>query len=271
MKSKNIILIGPSGFLGPAILRKYEKIIAVGRKKPPTYCKNKFILLKNIYNLSKLNNIKIDYVIYLIGNSNHHKLNNSDLIKSLKYNFLPLESALNYFKNRKILKFVCFSGALLYDQKKLKLPCNEKSSLNPYKNNYIFSKFLAEKIVEKYKDIVPIINIRLSNIYGPSTLERPDIVISIMNRLLWCKNAQVYSFKPMRDFIHLDDVADAIIKLLSSDFVGNINLGTGKATSIKRVCDIIQKITKKKITSLNKKMDGPYKYAHDISLLKKKN
>ena len=53
------ILIGPSGFLGPAILKKYPKIIAVGRSKPPFYCKNKFIKIKDIHNLKKLDNIKI--------------------------------------------------------------------------------------------------------------------------------------------------------------------------------------------------------------------
>ena len=44
----NTILFGPSGFLGPAILKKYPKIIAVGRNKPPYYCNNKFIKINDI-------------------------------------------------------------------------------------------------------------------------------------------------------------------------------------------------------------------------------
>ena len=92
---KNTILIGPSGFLGPAILSKYPSIIAVGRKKPPFYCSNKFIYIKDIYNLKKLDKLKIDHVIFLIGNSNHHVLNNMPLNKALSYNVYPLESALN--------------------------------------------------------------------------------------------------------------------------------------------------------------------------------
>ena len=40
---KNTYLFGPSGFLGPAILEKSKKIIAVGRTKPPFYIKNRFI------------------------------------------------------------------------------------------------------------------------------------------------------------------------------------------------------------------------------------
>ena len=267
---RNTILIGPSGFLGPAILKKFPSIIAAGRKKPPSYCKNKFIKISDIHNLKKLDKIKIDYVIYLIGNSNHHILNKSNLKKSFEYNVLPLQSALEYFSKRKIKKFISFTGALLYDQSKIKIPCKENSPIFPYKNNYIFSKFIAEQITEHYSALVPSINIRLSNIYGPSMLSRPDVIISIFNNILNNnKNIKVYTFKPERDFIHIDDVAVAIVKLLKSKFTGSINLGSGKKFSIKKVCEIIEKITKRKISSENIKVDGPYKYQHDISLLKK--
>ena len=264
------VLIGPSGFLGPAILKKYPKIIAVGRTKPPFYCKNKFIKINDIHNLDKLNNIKITKVIYLIGNSNHHILNKSKLETALDFNYYPLKSALDYFSKRKIKKFISFSGALLYDEKKLKVTCKETTALNPQKNNYIFSKYLAEKLTEAYSALVPSINVRLSNIYGPSLLQRPDIIISILNKILNKKKVVVKSFKPRRDFIHIDDVAEAVILLLKSTHTGHVNLGTGLHTSIKELCGIIEDLTNKKIISKNQKVTGPYIYAHDISLLKKK-
>ena len=265
----NTILIGPSGFLGPAILKKYPKIIAVGRNKPPYYCKNKFIKINDIHNLKKLDHIKISKVIYLVGNSNHHVLNHSKLETALEYNFYPLKSALNYFSKRKIKKFISFSGALLYDEKKLNLPCKESAPLNPQKNNYIFSKYLAEKLTEAYSALVPCINVRLSNIYGPSLLKRPDIIISIFEKVLKKKRVKIKSFKPRRDFIHVDDVADGILALINSKYLGHVNLGSGKHSSIKDVCKIIEKLTQKKITSNNQKVSGPYIYSHDISLIKK--
>ena len=267
---KETILIGPSGFLGPAILKRYPEILAVGRNSPPFYCKNKFIKIKNIHNLNILDKVKISKVIYLIGNSNHHMLNKNNLETALNYNFYPLKSALDYFSKRKIKKFISFSGALLYDEKKLKIPCKENTPLNPKKNNYIFSKYLAEKLVESYSAIVPSINVRLSNIYGPSLLDRPDIVISIFKNILKKKRTVVKSFRPKRDFIHIDDVADGIIALLNSDHLGNVNLGTGKQTSIRNLCKIIEAITKKKISTNNQNVTGPYVYAHDISLIKNK-
>jgi len=265
----NTILFGPSGFLGPAILKKYPKIIAVGRTFPPFYCKNKFIKIKSLNDLSALDKIKISKVIFLVGNSNHHVLNKSNIEKSLNYNLIPLKKVLNYFEKRKLKKFITFSGALVYDEKKLKIPCKENSPLNSSKNNYIFSKYIAEKTIESYSKKIPWINIRLSNIYGPSLLSRPDIIIFIFRKALKMKIIKIKSFLPRRDFIHVNDVAEGVVKLLNSNYVGHVNLGTGKHTSIKDVCSIIEKITKKRILSLNKKVSGPNVYAHDINLLKK--
>ena len=70
---KKTILFGGSGFLGPNILKRYPELICVGRSKPPFYVKNKFIRLNKFDDINKLNKIKFDRVIFLIGNSDHHK------------------------------------------------------------------------------------------------------------------------------------------------------------------------------------------------------
>ena len=93
-KLSNTLLFGGSGFLGPNILERYPEIICVGRTKPPSYIKNKFIKLNKIENIKKLDQIKFDKVIFLIGNSDHHKLNSSELDLALSYNFYPLYSKL---------------------------------------------------------------------------------------------------------------------------------------------------------------------------------
>ena len=59
-------------------------------------------------------------------------LNKNNHRAALNYNFYPLKSALDYF-SKKIKKFISFSGALLYDEKKLKIPCKENAPLNPKK------------------------------------------------------------------------------------------------------------------------------------------
>ena len=277
-QQKKTLLIGPSGFIGPAILEKYNFITCAGRSAPPKYIKNKFIHIKNLRNLKKLDKYDFEYVIFVVGNSNHHDLLNffwqddvakSGLEISLSYNFIPLMHALNYFSTRKIKKFICFSGSLIYDKKNLTLPCKENNKIDPYQNNYLFSKFLAEQLSIFFTNKIPIINIRLSNVYGHSLYERPDIVLSIFNRIIKNKKVFVWNKKPERDFIHVYDLADAVIKLCRSKFSGTINVGSGKKISINYLTRTIEKITGHKIFNKNLKVEGPHKYYHNISKLKK--
>ena len=270
-KISKTLLFGGSGFLGPNILKRYPELICVGRSKPPFYVKNKFIKLNKFDDINKLNNIKFDRVIFLIGNSDHHKLNSSNLDLALSHNFYPLKKALNYFEKRKIKKVITFSGALIYGTKNLKLPVDEKHPIDGFQNNYLFSKFLAEQLCDFYRKKIPIINIRLSNIYGPTLLKRPDLVQSILMRILIDKKKKfpIWNFSPKRDFIHTDDVADAIINLLFSNYSGNINLGTGKSNSVGTVCKIIKKYTKADIKNLNKRVGGQKEFRFNINLIKK--
>ena len=59
----------------------------------------------------------------------------------IDYNVYPLQKILKYLSNRKLKKFICFTSMLLYDQTKLQNPVDEKQIINPYTNDYIFSKF----------------------------------------------------------------------------------------------------------------------------------
>ena len=139
----------------------------------------------------------------------------------------------------------------------------------PYQNEYIFSKFLAEKVVDFYKTKIPIINIRLSNIYGSTSLIRPDLVPTLMLDSLTKENPTVWSIKPKRDFIFASDAAEAIIKLMNTNFEGTINLGSGETHSIEELVKIIEELSGKKITSLDKDVTGVMKFTTDITLLKK--
>ena len=270
------ILFGGSGFFGPIILEKYPDIISVGRTKLPENLKNQHIHITDVDNLSALNNLDFDKVIFLIGNSNHHKINKPENVTmGIDYNLIPLKKTLNYLQEqkikkegKKIKKFIAFTGALLYDANKTTLPVDETQALNPYINDYVFSKYLAEELTKCYKEI-PIINVRLSNIYGPTRLIRPDIIPTLMQSALSPNEVQVWNTKPERDFVYAKDVADAVIALLNTDYTGPVNVGSGKMNSVARVVKIIEKLSGKKIKVLNKDVSGPMKYVHDISLLKK--
>jgi len=265
---KNTILFGGSGFFGPIILKKYPKIISIGRTKPPKELKNKHIQIKNLDNLKKLDSINFDKVIFLIGSSNHHIIN-KDINLGIKYNFEPLIKIMEYLKNRKIKKFICFTTILLYKNEKPGKTVSEKNKTDPYKNNYVFSKHLMEEVVNFYKKSVPSIVVRLCNIYGYSKLKRPDLVPTIMQDVFKKNKIFVWNTKPIRDFIFAEDAADAVVKLVNSTYTGVVNVGTGKSFPVETLTSIISNISKKKILSKNKKVSGPYKFLTNINLLKK--
>ena len=252
---------------GPVILKNKE-IISIGRTPPPKEITNKHIHLDNLDDLSSLDNIDFDKVIFLIGSSNHHEINNKTTM-GIDFNVYPTQKILNYLKKRKIKKFICFTTILLYDQSKMKLPVSEDQEIDPYVNKYIFSKYLSEQIVKFYSKDVPSIIVRLSNIYGYTKLRRPDLVPTIMQNIFEKESVKIWSNKPERDFIFTEDAADAVLKLIESDFEGIINLGSGRKHSLLEMTNIIERISGKKIFSENKNVSGPMKFTTDISKLQK--
>ena len=257
------LLFGGSGFFGPVILSKDKNIISVGRTKPPSYCKNKHIQIDNLDELNKLDELEFDKVIFLIGSSNHHEINlNIDM--GIDFNVYPLNKALDYFSKKKLKKFICFTTILLYDQKKLVIPVDETQDINPYANKYIFSKYLSEEIVKFYQNKVPSIIVRLSNIYGYTELRRPDLIPTIMQDVFEKEKVEIWSNKPKRDFIFTEDAAEAVLKILDTDFTGIVNLGSGKMSSLKLISEIIEDLSGKKIISKNQPVSGPMEFNTNI-------
>ncbi len=265
MQSKTI-LFGASGFLGPSILERYPDILSVGRNKPPAYVSNRHIELDSLDNLTELDSVEFDKVIFLIGSSNHHLINKRPGM-GVDFNVLPLQKALSYLQKRDIKKFVCLTTILLYDATKITLPVDETQPLDPYINDYVFSKYLSEEVVRYFKRTVPTNVVRITNIYGPTRLIRPDLVPTLVQKVLSPNEVTVWSKKPVRDFLYLDDAAEAIVKLTDTDYAGPVNLGTGTSVSVGRVAQILEDLSGKKVRDLGKDVSGPMNFRCDHSLV----
>jgi UDP-glucuronate decarboxylase len=266
MQNKTI-LFGGSGFLGPVILEKYPELISVGRTPPPNYVQNQHVNIDSLDDLKVLDDLDFENVIFLVGSSNHHFLNQT-ILEGINLNVIPLKKIMDYLSKRTIKKFICFTTILLYGDETHQREVDEKKIILPYQNEYIFSKYLSEKIVKFYSKNVPSIILRCSNIYGPTKLVRPDIVPTLIQKCLTSSDISVWNTAPQRDFIFLEDAADAVIKLLNSDFTGTLNFGTGISSSIKEICDVLEMCSGKKIKNLNLKVSGPQKFTCDIKLMK---
>jgi nucleoside-diphosphate-sugar epimerase len=264
---KKTILIGPSGFLGYSFLKEYPDIIAVGRNKPKLL-NNEFIHIKDDNDFESLKDIDFNNVIFLIGSSHHELLNNTSVL-ALEKNALPLAKFLFFLKsnNIKVDKIITFTTMLQYHNQKLVLPCKESNPRNPYSNNYVFSKYVAEMLSEQYRDLFSIIDLRISNVYGPFYYSRPDLIPSLIEKAIKGKKLSVWTKKSRRDFIYVKDAVDAVIKLLECDYSGPLNLGTGVSHSVKEICDVIEELTKNIILDEDIEVSGHMEYYHDISLL----
>jgi len=258
-------------------------MISVGRSAPPT--DNRHVAVKHLGDLSPLDDVDFDRVIYIIGNTDHLTQKRERLSPgqptAFEYNTLPLIATLEQLKHRKIRKFIHFSTLLVYDPDRLPDPVSEDAPIAPYRDRYVLSKYLAEEASRFYENWMPIITARFCNLYGAThprhhttarddrhPLERYDLIHALARTLAQEGRAEVWNDTPRRDFIYVSDAADAIIRLLDSDFTGKVNLGTGTMTSVARIVEILRELTGLPIEVLGRPVTGPMRFRSDTTRLK---
>jgi nucleoside-diphosphate-sugar epimerase len=82
---------------------------------------------------------------------------------------------------------------------------------------------------------------RLFFLYGPR--EHPDrLVPSVARSLLAGEPAECSVGTQKRDFLHVDDAADALVTLLLGDVTGPVNVASGEAVSVRTVVETVADI-----------------------------
>jgi nucleoside-diphosphate-sugar epimerase len=263
------ILFGGSGFLGPYILRANPAMISVGRTSPPVA--NRHIAVPSLDDLRALDEVPFDRVIFIVGNTDHHAMERETIPRgepnAFDYHVTPLIQTLEQLKQRRIERFMLFSSVLVYDETKTLPPVSETAPIDPYRNRYVMSKYLGEELARFYSNWVPIITVRMANLYGPTPLERFDLIHVLSRKLLRDGRAEVWSRRPKRDFIYVEDAAKAVVQLLHTSFTGLVNLGTGIMTPVGEVVDILQEISGYPIHDRDIAVQGPMEFQVDTSTL----
>jgi len=154
-----------------------------------------------------------------------------------------LESARwNYHK-----KFIFASSAAVYGDQK-KMPINEDCKLMP-RSIYGVTKASAELLVNSYSYAYsfPCTVLRFFNIYGPNP-GYAGVIPSFIRGAVEHGRVTIFgSGRQTRDFIYVDDAADAVVKSLHSSKKGIYNVGTGKESSVLKIASIVERVTGKKI------------------------
>jgi nucleoside-diphosphate-sugar epimerase len=269
LKGAGTILFGGSGFLGPYILENYPDIISVGRTQPPT--RNRHIHVNTLANLDVLRDVEFDKVIYIIGNTDHYSLERENLSPgeptAFDYHLFPTVQVMEQLKQYPITKLIHFSTILLYDRNRIALPVSETAPIDPYRTRYVLSKYMSEEACKFYSAWIPIINVRLSNVYGPTPLRRYDLIHVLIRQLLETGRGSVWTTQPERDFIYVEDAAHAIVKLLHTDYTGTLNLGTGTMTGVSEIVELLRELSGCPILDEEREVNGPMAFRCDMTTL----
>ena len=140
----------------------------------------------------------------------------------------------------KIKKFIYAASSSCYGNP-LKFPTSEKDEINT-QHPYGLTKYLGEELVIRYANLynMPNISFRFFNVYGPR-LNTSGQYSAVFGNFLKQKKTKkpltiVGNGKQTRDFIHVDDLINAFLKIIKSKIVNRIyNLGSGKEISINKI------------------------------------
>jgi UDP-glucose 4-epimerase len=152
-----------------------------------------------------------------------------------------------------VKKFIFASSAAVYGQRKV---CEETAKTKPT-NIYASTKAMAEEMLMREQDIIGVIA-RFSNIYGMGYYDKPTVVSKFIDD----EEITIYGGEQTRDFVHIDDVTDALITLFFKGEKGIYNVGSGKTTSIRKLAKMVGK--KPKFVETDRIEPGKgYKYKID--------
>jgi nucleoside-diphosphate-sugar epimerase len=83
---------------------------------------------------------------------------------------------------------------------------------------------------------------RLFYLYGPGEDPR-RLVPSVVQALLNGEPARTTPGEQRRDFLHVDDVAGALVAVAQSTVAGGVNIGSGHAVSVREIVESLGRIT----------------------------
>jgi CDP-paratose synthetase len=244
--SKTILITGATGFLGRNLLKKLvndkHRII---------------ILIRSISDISSINNLLKELVIYNIDKTDleHIFLNHSiDTV---------IHCATNY--GRKETDHISLLNANLILPLKLlqlgsthHLSCfiNTDTVLDKRISHYSLSKSQFKEWLIIYANKIVCVNVALEHFYGPFD-DKSKFVTFIINSILNnVEKIDLTEGTQKRDFIYIDDVVDAFLKII--DNCKNVDkgyfhyeIGTNNTIEIREFVMMIKNIAKNTHTKLN--------------------
>jgi len=276
-----ILITGASGFIGKhlldKLLRTSARIVCIDLIFNQVFIEKygdrvQFYIgnvLDKIFLTSFIHDFSPDYVFHLAGSKNRTN-SLTEFKSSYEINYLGTLNLFQALLNTHNLKLVTLLGTV-DEYGHSVAPFKEDSHELP-NSAYGLSKLSATKLalIFYHQFNLPVVVLRPSIAYGPNQGEEMFIP-ALIKTLLKQKPFKMTEGNQLRDFIYIDDLIGALIKVLNcSGLKGNIlNIASGNSVMIK---DIALKISEITDCRANLKIgDVPYRsseimdYSVDIS------
>ena len=249
-----ILVLGSNGMVGTSILNSFSnenkfKIIPSTRKDT-----NLFIFSETE---KLINETKPDILINAAAKVGGIVANNEQrtqfLIENLRINTNILESCIP-FKNIKIINL----GSSCIYPLNAENPISEDEFMNgklePTNSPYAMAKLTAIELGNAMKEQYghKVINLMPTNLYGPNdnfSEHDSHVIPGLMFRMEIAKNKNTDSFniwgsgKPLREFLHVDDLSNAVKFIINNEIEDSIlNVGSGDEVSIKSIAENIKQV-----------------------------
>jgi nucleoside-diphosphate-sugar epimerase len=171
----------------------------------------------------------------------------SDPAEAKKVNIEGTANLLRLAAESKVKRFIFTSSQSVYGLKGA--PWNEGARPDP-QTVYARTKYAAEQLVRKYKDVTDFVILRFSRFYGVSLFMHWDELVGKFVRLIRDgKPLPVYGDGTQRlDLLHVEDAARCVLRLLQiypRGWNDAYNIGGGRSVSLNELVECLAQITAK--------------------------
>lgn len=288
---QTIFVAGHRGMVGSAIVRRLE---ALGYRNILTAGRDELNLSDQAQVQSYFERHAIDQVYLAAAKVGGIQANNSYPAEFI-YQNLMIEANLIHAAHQAGVNKLLFLGSSCIYPKHAEQPMREEAlltgTLEPTNEPYAIAKIAGIKLCESYnrqygrdyRSVMP------TNLYGPHDNFHPEnshVIPALLRRFHEAKqqgDREVVvwgSGKPMREFLHVDDMAAASVHVMELDeanyeantspMLSHINVGTGVDCTIRELAETVKRVTgfEGELTFDASKPDGTPRKLMDVSRLK---
>lgn len=218
-----VILTGASGFIGTELTKKLRSIneievLPVSRSKKD----NSFIQVSTYKEAPSG-----DVLVHLAEPSDRsivNQLSSKDLES--------INNDLKFLLKKNYKKIVYCSSSVVYGDYG-STPYKETKVIEPY-DKYSNMKIQSEQQILKHNGIVA----RISNVIGGG-MSKNNVLSDIISQLPDNGNVYLQNMNPIRDFIAIEDVIEALVAMIMIGEKGIYNIGSNRGISIKDLARIV--------------------------------